>query len=64
MGKKMGLFLVIALLFLCSGCVPSVELNERAIVQLKADIVFPCKFFLPAEETVRLKLMPVSKMQK
>ncbi len=33
MGKKMGLFLVIALLFLCSGCVPSVELNERAIVQ-------------------------------
>ena len=33
MGKKMGLFLVIALLFLCSGCIPSVELNERAIVQ-------------------------------
>ena len=33
MSKKMGLFLITALLFLCSGCIPSVELNERAIVQ-------------------------------
>lgn len=33
MSKKVGLLLMIALLFLCSGCIPSVELNERAIVQ-------------------------------